>query len=136
MIPYENESNVTNVTNSVYNNLTTKSIVSKRILCELIKSDENENEKLALCEISKKLDLLLDVILNKCENKIHYIQLFMCFIVEINSELIRILPEYNNLNEDLNMRFIIPAKNIYNFALEVYFSIHDLYNVIYVYYLD
>jgi hypothetical protein len=125
-------SNSQNDINSIISDKTNNSNIkhiSKRILCELIKSDINESEKQTAYEISKKLDFLLDVILNRCENKIHYIQLFMCFIVEINSELIRILPEYNNLNQDLNMRFIITAKNIYNFAIEVYFSLHDLYNV-------
>ena len=110
--------------------------ITKRILCELIKTDIDENERQTAYEISKKLDNLIELILNKCDNKIHFIQLFMCFIVEINSELIRILPEYQNLSEDVNMRFIIPAKNIYNFALEVYFSIHDLYNVRLIYIIN
>ncbi len=103
--------------------------VSKRILCELIKTEIDDQEKEIAYEISKKLDFLIEMILNKCENKIHYIQLFMCFIVEINSELIRLLPQYQNMTDDLNIRFILPAKNIYNFALEVYFSLNDLYNV-------
>lgn len=128
----EISSNSQNDINSIISDKASKTNVkhiSKRILCELIKSDINENEKETAYEISKKLDFLLDIILNKCENKIHYIQLYMCFIVEINSELIRILPEYKNIKDDLNMRFIIIAKNIYNFAIEVYFSLHDLYNV-------
>jgi hypothetical protein len=107
-----------------------KSFVSKRILCELLKSDTDEKEKEKVLEISKKLDFLIDIILNKGDNKIHYINGFMCYIVEINTELIKILPEYSDLQEDLHLRFIIPAKNIYNFAMEVYFSIHDLYQVI------
>lgn len=110
------------------NNLN-KSFVSKRILCELIKSDLEENDKNIANEISKKLDYLVDVILNECDHKVHYIQNFMCYIVEINSELIRLLPDYKNLKEDLNIRFIIPAKNFYNFAIEVYFSIDNLFNV-------
>lgn len=107
----------------------TKSIVSKRILCELIKSDISEKEKATANEIAHKLEFLIDLILNKCHNKIHFIQLFMCNIVEINSELIRMIPEYTDLAENMNLRFIMPAKNIYNYAIEVYFSINDLYNV-------
>ena len=103
--------------------------ISKRILCELIKSDIDDKEKEVAYEISKKLDFLVEMILNKCENKIHYIQFFMCFIVEINSELIRMLPQYQDLSDDFNLRFIITAKNLYNFALEIYFSLNDLYNV-------
>ena len=79
--------------------------------------------------MSYKLDNLIDIILNKCENKLHPINLFICNIVEINAELIRLLPEYKDLPDDINLRFIMPAKNIYNFAIEIYFSINDLYNI-------
>jgi hypothetical protein len=111
------------------NKTRSKSIVSKRILCELLKTDSDSMEQEAILEISKKFDFLIDVILNRGNNKIHYINKFMCYIVEINSDLIKVLPEYNELKEDINLRFIIPAKNIYNYAIEVYFSIYDLYNV-------
>ncbi len=106
-----------------------KSIVSKRILCELVKSDITAEEKTTANEISQRLEFFIDLILNKCNNKIHFIQYFMCYIVEINSELIRMIPEYKDLSHNLNLRFIMPAKNLYNFAIEVYFSLHDLYNV-------
>ena len=115
--------------NSKLNKKGRKSIVSKRILCELIKSDITAEEKKTANEISQRLEFLIDLILNKCNNKIHFIQYFMCYIVEINSELIRMIPEYKDLSQDLNLRFIMPAKNLYNFAIEVYFSLHDLYNV-------
>jgi hypothetical protein len=124
-----NSVNNCSLNNDINMNTPNKSIISKRILCELIKSDTSEREQEIVYQISKKLDFLIDVILNKCENKIHFIQLFMCFIVEINSELIRMIPEYTNMTDNLNIRFIMPAKNIYNFAIEVYFSIYDLYNV-------
>lgn len=107
-----------------------KSFISKRILCELLKSDVDEREKAIANDASQKFDFLIDIILNRGENKIHFINQFMCYIVEINSELIKILPEYKDSSEDINLRFIIPAKNIYNYAVEVYFSIHDLYQVI------
>jgi len=99
----------------------------------LIRSQITDNEQNTAKEISHKLEFLIDLILNKCENKIHFIQLFMCNIVEINSDLIRMIPEYKDLSEDMNLRFIMPSKNIYNYAVEVYFSIHDLYNVKYLF---
>ena len=99
----------------------------------MIRSQITDNEQNTAKEISHKLEFLIDLILNKCENKIHFIQLFMCNIVEINSDLIRMIPEYKDLSEDMNLRFIMPSKNIYNYAVEVYFSIHDLYNVKYLF---
>lgn len=106
-----------------------RNIYSKRILCELIKSETNEEENTKIYEISNKFSYFIEVILNKSQNKFHFIQDFICYIVEINSELIKILPEYHNLNEEINLRFIIPAKNVYDFAFEIYFALYDLYNV-------
>lgn len=106
-----------------------KPTFSKRILCELIKSDVNEKEEEIICDIGQKLNDLIEMILNKSENKIYFVQMFICYIVEINSELIRILPEFENINDDIYIRYIISAKNIYNYAIEVYFSINDMYNV-------
>lgn len=96
----------------------------------MIKSDVDENEKNIIYEISKKLDYLIEMILNKCENKFYYVQMFICYIVEINSELIKLLPEFRNFKHDINLRYIISAKNIYNYAIEIYFSLQDLHNVI------
>lgn len=106
-----------------------KPTFSKRILCELIKSDVNEKEEESICDIGQKLNDLIEMILNKSENKIYFVQMFICYIVEINSELIRLLPEFQNLHDDIYIRYIVSAKNIYNYAIEVYFSINDMYNV-------
>lgn len=112
-----------------HDNHNNKFIYSKRILCELIKSENEEDPNYLLMNLSNKLDLLIDLILNKHENKIHHIQQFLCYIVEINSDLIKVIPEYEKSTNDINLRFIMPAKNLYNYALEIYFSIHDLYGV-------
>jgi len=77
----------------------------------------------------KKVSHLVDMILNQTQNKFHYIQDFLCFIVEINSELIRIFPEYAGLADDINLRFIVIARNVYNLAFEIYFALHDLYKI-------
>ncbi len=118
-----------NVSIDTINTNSSRNIYSKRILCELIKSETNEEENIKITEISNKFSYFIEVILNKSQNKFHFIQDLLCYIVEINSELIKILPEYNDLNEDMNLRYIIPAKNVYNFALEIYFVLYDLYNV-------
>jgi hypothetical protein len=118
-----------NVSIDTINTNFSRNIYSKRILCELIKSETNEEENIKITEISNKFSFFIEVILNKSQNKFHFIQDLLCYIVEINSELIKILPEYNDLNEEINLRYIIPAKNVYNFALEIYFVLYDLYNV-------
>ena len=127
-INIQNNFNDNDLNNKIPDNILTPTF-SKRILCELIKSDENQKEEKLVYEISQKMDNLIEMILNKSENKIYFVQLFICYIVEINSELIRLLPEFDNLNEDIYIRYIISAKNIYNYAVEVYFSINDMYNV-------
>ncbi len=104
-------------------------LVSHKIYSELTKVDIDSDQKKIITEMSYKLDNLIDIILNRCENKLHPINLFICNIVEINAELIRLLPEYKKIPDDINIRFIMPAKNIYNYALEIYFSINDLYNI-------
>ena len=71
------------------------------------------------------------MILNHSENKINYIQSFICNIVEINKDLLKCLPNFENLNEenDINFRFILSSKHIYNLAIEIYFSIYDMIDV-------
>jgi hypothetical protein len=120
--------NNTNITTAV-NTEVNSQVVSKRILCELVKFETSEEENLRITEISSKFDHFTSVILNKSQNKYHFIQDFLCYIVEINSELIKVLPEYKDLTDNVNIRFIVPSKNLYNFALEIYFALYDLYNV-------
>ena len=104
---------------------------SKRILCELVKSENDKKENELAIEISEKVNNLVDMILNHSQNKFHCIKEFLCYIVEINSELIRIFPDYNELKDDINLRFIVTSKNVYNLAFEIYFTLHDLYKVIF-----
>lgn len=102
---------------------------SKRIICELVKSENNKTENELAIEISEKVNNLVDMILNHSQNKFYCIKEFLCYIVEINSDLIRIFPEYKDLKDDMNLRFIVISKNVYNLAFEIYFTLHDLYKV-------
>ncbi len=104
-------------------------VYSKRILCELVKTENDNIENMMVMDISHKVSNLVDMILNQSQNKFYCIQDFLCYIVEINSELIRIFPEYKDLKDDTNLRFIVTAKNVYNLAFEIYFTLHDLYKV-------
>lgn len=54
---------------------------------------------------------------------INLIQSFICYNIEIGTKEIREIPEYNNINEDLTIKFIVPAKNIYNNLLRYTFFI-------------
>lgn len=104
------------------------SFYSKRILSELTKCEVDEKLKEQIDEITHKVDEeILDVLINQKENTtINMISSFICYIVEVPSSIIKILPEYKNIEYELTLRFIVSAKNIYNRVMEVYFSIFDL----------
>jgi hypothetical protein len=99
----------------------------------LTKSEENNLDEKIISEIGQNLDDLIEMILNNSENsiKINYIKSFICNIVEINKNLLKCLPNYENLNieNEINLRFIVSSKNIYNLAVEIYFSIYDMIGV-------
>ena len=57
---------------------------------------------------------------------INIIQCFICYNIEIGTKEIREIPEYKDFTEDLTIKFIVPAKNIYNKFVEIYFSLYDL----------
>jgi hypothetical protein len=102
---------------------------SKRILCELIKSEVEECEIKEITEIANSLNPVLDIIINKNKAKISIMKNFITYFIEVDSELVKTFPEHANLKDEIIFRFIILAKNIYNFSFEVYFSLYDLYNV-------
>lgn len=136
MTPKSKVEETNNINEEQRKGLLENKVYSKRILCELVKTENNSSENMLVMEISEKVSNLVDMILNQSQNKFYCIQDFLCYIVEINSELIRIFPEYKDLKDDTNLRFIVTAKNIYNLAFEIYFTIHDLYKVIFNFTFD
>ena len=93
----------------------------------LINNEMEIEEENKINEISEKVfDLFLDVLIYYGERSINIIKPFICYIVEINSNIIKILPEYKNLEENLIIRFIVPAIEIYHRVFEIYASIYDL----------
>lgn len=104
-------------------------VYSKRLLCEIFKTDYNQVQMQCIVEMADKFDKMIDIILNKFNNNHHFIQEFICYIVEINNNIINLHPDYANFKEETNLRFIVTAKNIYNFAIELFYALHDLYNV-------
>ena len=103
-------------------------LYSKRLLSELIRCEVEPNMENLIKEISSKIDeTMLDKMINSKTNcTINLIQCFICYNVEINSDIIKSIPEYANLKEDITMKFIVPAKDIYNRFVEIYFSLYDL----------
>ena len=99
---------------------------SKRILCELVKSNLDEQTNQIIQSVSSSLDISYfePMLLTKKNEDIELINPFICYIVELNSSIF--LSTIPNLPNDYIFRFIFTAKNIYNHALEIYFSIHDL----------
>lgn len=104
------------------------SFYSKRILSEITKCEVDEKFKMEIDEISQKVDeLILDVLINQKENtSINIISAFICYIVEVPANIIKIIPEFSEMEHDLTLRFIVTAKNIYNRVMEIYLSIFDL----------
>lgn len=104
------------------------SISSKRLLSELIRCEVDPNIEKIIKDISNKVDeTLLDRMINRNEKcTINIIQCFICYNIEIGTKEIREIPEYKDFTEDLTIKFIVPAKNIYNKFVEIYFSLYDL----------
>lgn len=128
MVDTDYRSSTSTIDNNSNNNSNSNNTeYSKRVISELIKCEIDDNTRTKINEISQKVDeLFLDVLLNQNEKNINMINPFVCYIIEINSEIIKLIPEYSNLRDDLSLRFIVPAKNLYNKFFEIYFSIYDL----------
>lgn len=126
----EINSNLTIKSNTSFNsNLNNKGeTISKRIVGEVCQENINEKELEFTQDIALKADTLVELILNQSNHKVYNIRNFLCYIVELNSELIKLFPEYEDLPDDVNLRVIIGARNLYLIALEVYYSIGDLYD--------
>lgn len=104
-----------------------KSFYSKRVLNELTKMEVSEENKKLIEDISEKVDdIFLDILMNHSEKSICAIQNFLCYRVHVDSKIIRLLPEYKTLKNELTLEYIVTAKNIYYRLIEIYFSLHDL----------
>lgn len=103
--------------------------INKRIIGEVCEETINEKELEFTNDIALKADTLVELILNHSNHKVFNIRNFLCYIVDINSAVIKLFPEYEDIPEDINLRVIIGARNLYLIALEVYYSIGDLYDI-------
>ena len=104
------------------------SFYSKRLLSELTKCEVSPQIQNLIDEISSKIEEnYLDSFINNQYNcTLQQIHPFLCYICEVTPDFIRNIPEYKDLKYDLTLKFIVPAINIYNSILEIYFSLSDL----------
>ena len=102
-------------------------IFSKRLFCELIKEniDSNTNEIIEAILNNLNLTFFKEKLEKKNYNDIEFINPFLCYIIEVNSEEIKNQIK-KNISNDYKFRFIFTAKNIYIRAIEIYFSLYDL----------
>lgn len=118
-----------NSTNSINNTNYKSELMSKRIIGEVSKEVINEKEQEFQENIALKVDTLVDVILTQKNHKIHNLKNILCYIIEVSSDILRIFPEYEELPDNINLKAIIGARNVYFISLEVFFSVFDLYNI-------
>ena len=118
---YDNET-----ISSTNSSLGDNQIFSKRILCELVKSNLDESTAQIIQAVSSCIDISYfdSMLMQKKNDDLELINPFICYIIELNSSVFN--STFHNLPGDFIFRFIFPAKNIYVHALEIYFSIHDL----------
>ena len=102
-------------------------IFSKRLFCELIKEniDSKTNEIIDSILNNLNLSFFKEKLEKKNYNDIEFINPFLCYIIEVNSEEIKNQIK-KNITNDYKFRFIFTAKNIYIRAIEIYFSLYDL----------
>lgn len=119
--------------NVTINSKTTPNIVnetiSKRLFGEVCQETITEKEFELTKNLAFKADTLVEVILNQSNHIVYNIRNFLCYIVDIQSDLIKLFSECEELPDEINLRVIIGARNLYLIALEVYYSIADLYDI-------
>ena len=124
VIKLDNNSN-----NCIQNNNNIPNVYSKRVLSEVVKLDLNEETEKKIMLISKTLDeYYLDKILNSKYKMIKVLDRFICYIVEFNFKMIKSILKDENIPDDISIRFIVPAKEIFNLTFELFILLSNLPN--------
>lgn len=109
-----------NIKNEKENNLN-HSYYSKRVLSELVKCETDSKTLNLINQLGKKIDeIYLDKLLNSKYKMTTLMGNFICYIVEFNSDMIKSFLGYEKIPKDLCLRFIVPAKELYHFILELF----------------
>jgi len=121
-----NNNNNNKNNNNNNNNENIPSYYSKRVLSEVIKLDLDKETEKKVILISKKLEEdYLDKILNSKYKMIKVLDHFICYIVEFNSKMIKSIFK-NQILDDVNIRFIVPSKEIFNMTFELFIVLSNL----------
>ena len=108
------------------NNENIPSYYSKRVLSEVVKLNMDEETEKKIILISKKIEeSYLDKILNSKYKMIKVLDHFICYIVEFNSKMIKSIFK-NQILDDVNIRFIVPSKEIFNMTFELFIVLSNL----------
>ena len=101
---------------------------SKKVVSELIKSEFDPKIMKIIEKASKIIDeKYLDSLLNTTQKTVCLIQYFCCYIVDFTPEILQnILPEYKDILQNFDIKFIVLAKELYNTTMEIFTTIYDL----------
>ena len=111
------------------NNISNKdNMYSHRLMSELVKNKIEDKTMGIIIQVAKMIDeQLLDHLLKNEQKPILIMDSFSCYIANFEPKVLKSLfPEYNEVLENIHIKFIILAKNLYNKAMELFCSIYDL----------
>jgi hypothetical protein len=124
-----NDLNINNNFEQNFNsNLLGKQTITKRIFSFMVKSNldnptQEYIEKLSKIIEEKYLDYNLN---NSIKSKKTFIGNFLCYVYQFNSEMIKTIKGYENVPDELNLVYIVPAKEMYNNFFEIFFTLSNL----------
>ena len=101
---------------------------SHRLMEELITNKIDDKKMDIIKQVAKKIDdQYLDYLLKNSQKPLIIMQYFSCYMATFEPKLLqRLFPENKDELENIHIKFIILAKNLYNTAMELFCSIYDL----------
>ena len=121
-----NEKSAFKPNNIIINNSQDK--YSHRVMDELITNKIDDKTMEIITQVAKKIDEeYLDFLLNNSTKPILIFQYFSCYIATFTPKMLQnIDPNNAKILENINIKFIILARESYNIAMELFCSIYDL----------
>ena len=115
-----------NQNNIIINNSQDK--YSHRVMDELITNKIDDKTMEIITQVAKKIDEeYLDFLLNNSTKPILIFQYFSCYIATFTPKMLQNIDPINaKILENINIKFIILARESYNIAMELFCSIYDL----------